>query len=292
MNFDFMCRLYGFRASEPTKVECTLIHAQNALMVQSRRDLAGYSHAQGWGVATYENHHPHVERQAWAAYHGEHFQRAAARIYSKAVLAHVRRATVGPAALENTHPFWEGTWALIHNGTIPNFDQVEEPMLEAMTDKHRRAINGVTDSEFFFRLLLSTRDARPEDSLKEILHTCINQVVIWCHDVDPAAPIGLNVIVTDGIDLVGTRLGRGLYYLERDGVYDCEICHFPHIHHDPSKSYRAAVVASEPITHESWIEVPEGSIYSVGPDYRFHIEPLLPATNASSSPPQLMAEME
>ena len=71
-----MCRLYGFRANEPTKVECTLVHAQNSLMVQSREDLAGYEHAQGWGVATYEDRRPHVERQAWAAYHGEHFRRA------------------------------------------------------------------------------------------------------------------------------------------------------------------------------------------------------------------------
>ena len=74
-----MCRLYGFRANEPTKVECTLVHAQNALMVQSREDLAGKSHANGWGLATYEDHLPHLERQAWAAYHGEHFRRAAAR---------------------------------------------------------------------------------------------------------------------------------------------------------------------------------------------------------------------
>jgi predicted glutamine amidotransferase len=55
-----MCRLYGFRATEPTKVECTLVHAQNALMVQSRRDRHGH----GWGIATYEDHRPRVERHA------------------------------------------------------------------------------------------------------------------------------------------------------------------------------------------------------------------------------------
>ena len=87
-----MCRLYGFQASEPTKVECTLVHAQNALLVQSEADLTGLSHSHGWGLATFENHAPHIERQAWAAYHGEHFRRAAARIYSKTVVAHVRRA--------------------------------------------------------------------------------------------------------------------------------------------------------------------------------------------------------
>ena len=79
-NHTAMCRLYGFRATEDSKVECTLVHAQNALMVQSREDLSGYSHAHGWGVAIYEDHAPRTEKEAWAAYHGEHFHRTAAAI--------------------------------------------------------------------------------------------------------------------------------------------------------------------------------------------------------------------
>ena len=47
-----MCRLYGFHATEPTKVECSLVHAQNALMSQSRVDSQGLSHGHGWGVAS------------------------------------------------------------------------------------------------------------------------------------------------------------------------------------------------------------------------------------------------
>ena len=119
-----MCRLYVFKSSEQTKVECTLVHAQNALMAQSRQDLSGYSHSHGWGVATYDGEQPHVEKQAWAAYHGEHFARAAARIYADTVIAHVRRATVGGAALENTHPFVSGRWTFVHNGTVPHFAEI------------------------------------------------------------------------------------------------------------------------------------------------------------------------
>jgi predicted glutamine amidotransferase len=100
-----MCRLYGFRATEPTTVECTLVRAQNALIVQSQRDQEGRSNAHGWGVAVYPNGGlPHVERQAWAAYHGEHFREAAVRAHARTVVAHVRRATMGVPALENTHP--------------------------------------------------------------------------------------------------------------------------------------------------------------------------------------------
>ncbi len=32
-----MCRLYALRASEPTRVECSLVRAQNALMEQSKK---------------------------------------------------------------------------------------------------------------------------------------------------------------------------------------------------------------------------------------------------------------
>src|SRR6476620_10098238 len=40
-----MCRHYAFRANEPTKVECTLVRAQNALLAQSRADRRGKTHS-------------------------------------------------------------------------------------------------------------------------------------------------------------------------------------------------------------------------------------------------------
>ena len=70
------------------------------------------------------------------------------------------------------------------------------------------------------------------------------------------------------------RLGRTLYYVEREGVHDCEICGFPHIHHDPHRRYRAVVVASEPISHEDWREVPERSVYRVNQNFRLETKPL------------------
>lgn len=269
-----MCRLYGFRANEPTKVECTLVHAQNALMVQSREDLGGYSHGHGWGLATYEDGLPAVERMNWAAYHGEHFRAAAGRIYSKLVLAHVRRATVGPATLANTHPFVHGRWALAHNGTVPAFDRVRQKLLNAMDACHRAALAGDTDSEHVFRLIMSLNEEWPDRPLHDSLRRAVRSIVDWCREIDPNARIGLNLLLADGDRIVGCRWGRSLYYVERVGVYDCEICGFPHIHHLPGRDYRAAVVASEPITHESWREVPEGSVFTISPDVRMTIEPL------------------
>ncbi len=268
-----MCRLYGFRASEPTKVECSLVHAQNALMAQSRADMTeGRPHGHGWGVVTYADELPRVERQAWAAYQGEHFRRVAARAYSDTVLAHVRRATVGSPGIENTHPFVHGRWAFAHNGTVRNFEQVRMRMLEAMSPLHRDEIDGTTDSEHIFRLLLSLHDQDPGRPLIQTLRLCLRLVIDWSREVEPKAKTSLNVLWTDGEQLLGSKWHRSLWYLEREGVHECGICGLPHVHHHRDAAYRAVEVASEPITDERWLQVPDGTVYTVDPDMRIRFE--------------------
>jgi glutamine amidotransferase len=276
-----MCRLYGFRANEPTKVECSLVHAQNALMEQSRMDREGRTHGHGWGVAEHPNGVPYVEKQAWAAYHGEHFKKTAARVYSRAVIAHVRRATVGPPGLENTHPFVHGIWLFAHNGTVPNFERVREPLLDALAPLHRTELRGATDSEHMFRYLLTLRERRPDRPLLEILRDGLEQVIAWCHDIDPRARVSLNVLWTDGDRMVGSRLNRTLWYLERDGIHVCEICGKSHVHHDAKQAYRAVEVASEAITQEPWLQVPNGTVFNVDPDFRLRFEPFGPTRTAA-----------
>lgn len=269
-----MCRLYGLQANEPTKIECSLVRAQNALMAQSKRDQTGVTHGHGWGVASHPDGVPFVEKQAWAAYHGEHFQKIAARIYSKSVIAHVRRATVGPPGIDNTHPFVHGVWLFAHNGTVPNFDRVRDRMLKETDPLHRTEIHGSTDSEHLFRYLMSLWEHNPERPLIETLRIGLEQVIDWCREIDPNKKIGLNVIWTDGERMVGSRLNRTLWYLERDGIVRCEVCGKTHVHHSAKEHYRAVEIASEPITHERWLQVPNGTVFSVDPDYCLRILPL------------------
>jgi glutamine amidotransferase len=269
-----MCRLYGFRANEPTRVECSLVHAQNALMSQSRQDMAGLPNDHGWGIAAYPDGVPYLEKQAWAAWRGEHFRKAAAQVYSHAVIAHVRRATVGPPGLENTHPFVHGRWAFAHNGTLPDFAAVRERILPATDPIHRAEIGGRTDSEHIFRYLLSLWGRHPDWRLRDILHDGVNQIVAWCREAAPDKPVGINVLWTDGERLAGSRLGRTLWYVERDGVHLCPICNESHVHHAHDRRYRCVEIASEPITDEPWVEVPNGTVYAVDPDMALSFRPI------------------
>lgn len=263
-----MCRLYAMHANEPTRVECGLVKAQNALMVQSESDMQGYAHGHGWGVADYPDGVPMIEKQVWAAFHGEHFSRKAAEVYARTVVAHVRRATVGGTSLENTHPFHCGHWIFAHNGTVPNFDEVREKMMPQIDWRHRDKILGTTDSEHVFHYLMSLFLRHPERGLLETVRHGLRQVIKWSAEVDPHARVGLNIVLTDGEHLVGSRLNRSLYTLHRDHIFQCRICGQPHVHHDPQTPYRSVEVASEPITVESeWTEVPNRTVFRMSGGY-------------------------
>jgi len=218
---------------------------------------------------------PQVERQARAAYDDEHFRRTAARVFSRTVVAHVRRASVGSVSLDNTHPFAYGRWVFAHNGTLRAFDAMREWMLDAMTDEHRMAIRGATDSEHVFHFVLSLWAKHPHLTLCEALRAGLQQVITQSRKTDATATIGLNVILSDGEELIGARWGRTLWYVERDNVQDGEICGLPPMHHDPNTLYHAEIIASEPISDEPWVAVPEDTIFRVTSDMRLQFEPLM-----------------
>ena len=269
-----MCRLYAMRANEPTRVECSLVHAQNALMQQSQLDAEGLVHGHGWGVADYRDGIPLIEKQTWAAFHGEHFKKTAARVYAHTVIAHVRRATVGGTSIENTHPFHHGKWLFAHNGTIPHFLAVRDRMMPEIDPLLRNDIKGTTDSEHVFYFLLTLRLRHPELGLRELVAVGLNRLRRWCADIDPQAKVGLNIVLTDGAELVGSRLGRTLWHLRREQVFTCNICGRSHVHHDVGTDYRVVEIASEPITDDYWEEFEDAVIYSVDADYYLLVEPL------------------
>jgi glutamine amidotransferase len=87
-------------------------------------------------------------------------------------------------------------------------------------------------------------------------------LVRWSIEVPGAEPPLLNLLLSDGKHLVASRWGNTLFWTTRDGVPDCAVCGTNHCP-EADETYRAVVVASEPITEEQWTEVPEGTILVV-----------------------------
>ena len=278
-----MCRLYGFRANEPTKVECSLVLAQNALLMQSRADRRGKSHPDGWGICSYLDGRPVLERRAVAAFEDAHFSVTAERTYAETVLAHVRMATVGAIRAENTHPFVHGPWSFAHNGTVTAFAALEESMAAETGPRLQTHRIGTTDSEQLFYWLLGRMERAGISAeapcsaivaLKRIVAASLTELASRSDRAGAPVPARLNVLLTDGSVLLATCWNQTLWWVLRQGVHDCEICGIPHIQHDPSTRYRAVVVASEPISHEDWRAVPEYSLLAVDAAIRATIEPI------------------
>ena len=291
-----MCRLYGFRANEETKVECSLVHAQNALLLQSQADLRGKSHPDGWGIAFYHGALPEVERRATPAFRDLYFSETAERIYTTTVVAHVRLATVGGASLENSHPFTCGVWVFAHNGTLTGFDVLRPDLLQETHQHLRRLIKGNTDSEHIFYWLLSRlEDAgiavdRPCDdpeTLLDVMARSLRDLSQRSRQAGAEKPARLNLLLSDGQLLVASRWNNSLYWALREGIHDCEFCGIPHVHHHSGVNYRAAIIASEPITHETWHELPDHSLLIVDADIRPQVRPIdsvVQGETAASSP--------
>lgn len=264
-----MCRLYGFLSNEPTKVDCSLVFAQNALLLQSRADAIGRHHADGWGIATYQEAKPRLIKNTTAAFDDQSFSAEAERIYTTAAIAHVRKATVGVPSVLNTHPFKWGNWVFAHNGTVTGFNEVEKRLAHETDPGLQSHRLGTTDSEQYFLWLLSSLmeagllSHEPNQTLpfntEEVephLRRVVTRLETICLAAAPNKVPRLNFLLTNGTNLITCRWNNSLHRIRRNGLYNCEICGIPHIHHHETVNHKAVAFASEPITGEAWSEVP------------------------------------
>lgn len=278
-----MCRLYGLLANEETKVECSLVHAQNALMLQSRSDLRGKSHSDGWGIGFYHNSKPELERRATPAFEDIHFSTTAERIFSHAVVAHVRKGTIGGPLPANTHPFSYGHWTFAHNGTATAFDRLGDRMIQETDPTLQCLRRGETDSEQIFYWLLSRLsqagisldECCPNlELLAQVVAESIDTLAQRSHEAGAEKPAKLNFLMTDGVIMLASRWKNSLFHVLREGIHDCEICGIPHVHHQSGVEYRAVAIASEPISHEEWQEIPDRHILAVDQDIKPKLIPI------------------
>jgi predicted glutamine amidotransferase len=76
-------------------------------------------------------------------------------IKGKMVFGHIREKVYGNAAIENTHPFLFENHIFMHNGSILNFQKHKDFLKSHIARKFLKKIQGDTDSEILFYLLLS-----------------------------------------------------------------------------------------------------------------------------------------
>jgi gamma-glutamyl hercynylcysteine S-oxide hydrolase len=208
----------------PRSLGDLVLQPPHGLLVQSyapRRQQHGLMNADGWGVGFYAQ--PRPEPARWRSnrplWTDASFASVAPVISSGCVLAAVRSATAGmPADETAAAPFQSGRWLLSHNGVADRAVLGPHPAAES-----------VCDSALLAAHLFAFGPERVAEFVTALGHR------------DPGAR--LNLLLTDGRQILATRWGNSLSVLATDD---------------------GVVVASEPYDDDPrWTDVPEHHLVEV-----------------------------
>ncbi len=125
------------------------------------------TNADGFGLAWYGGRaEPGLYRDILPAWSDPNLKSLCRQIRSGLFLAHVRAATGGATSRANCHPFVSGRWSFMHNGEIGGFEAIRRRLESTLSDDRYDEIEGTTDSELFFRLMLDRGlDTDPQGAL-------------------------------------------------------------------------------------------------------------------------------
>lgn len=251
-----MCRLLGYLGAK-IKLDHLLYKPEHSLIVQSyqpKEMTSGVVNADGLGIGWYDhqqNVNPFTYKNTLPIWNDTNLPEISRYVESKAVLAYIRSATAGQALdMSNCQPFRDNKLLFIHNGNIDNFRKsLYRPMRELLCDEMYQSIEGNTDSEHIFALLLNELRANPNSSLEKALEKTLTTItdLAKLHHVS----FSTNTIISDGHCLVASRYAYGttsptLYWLRDDPMYP-----------------DAVIVASEPLFEGNWNSCQNSSIVTV-----------------------------
>jgi glutamine amidotransferase len=247
-----MCQLLGMNCNVPTDIvfSFTGFHHRGG-----RTD----KHKDGWGIAFYEGRGCRLFIDTTPA--AESPVAALVRTYpirSLNVIAHIRKATVGAVALENTHPFmremWGRYWTFAHNGTLKGY-------VSPFADDRRYRPVGATDSELAFCDIL--------ERLRRCFPTgCDDDATLYAEILASAESLRghgeLNFLISNG-EVLFAHCATKLAYLVRQAPFtrahlvdeDYEV-DFSEV---TTPKDRVAVIATAPLTdNEAWTVIEPGAL--------------------------------
>ncbi|WP_409026562.1 class II glutamine amidotransferase [Janthinobacterium sp. SUN098] len=245
-----MCQLLAMNSSKPAALGFSFAgFAERGGRTDEHRDGWGIAYHSGSGCTLLTDHLAAIDSPL-AAQVQQH------PVKARNIVAHIRKATQGRIAPENTHPFarelWGKTWSFAHNGDLKTW--------RAPANAHYQA-SGDTDSEqAFCHLLARLRAQFPAgEPARAALRAAIAEVA-----KDIAAHGTFNFILSDG-ELLFAHCSTHLHYVIREYPFsvaqliDCErsIDFRQHNHLDD----RIAVIATHPLTqNEDWLAFAPGEL--------------------------------
>jgi predicted glutamine amidotransferase len=241
-----MCQLLGMNANTPTDVMFSFTGF--ATRAEEHKDGFGIAFFEGPGVRLFVD-----AQSARTSPVAEMVRRFP--IKSNNIVAHIRKATQGKVALENTHPFvrelWGRYWIFAHNGDLQHF----RPRLHGAY----RPV-GQTDSERAFCWLMQ-EFAKAHASVPSV-----RELTVTLRELAPvlAAHGSFNFMLSNG-EALWAHCSTHLHAVVRQHPFTRASLHDEDVTVDfaevTSPRDRVAVVVTEPLTRdETWSAFAPGEI--------------------------------
>lgn len=240
-----MCQLLGISANKAVDIKLSLREFR----------LRGKTNYHGWGFAFCEKENWKVIK-APMPLHRENIQEEKFRFKSKIIIGHVRLASCGDYAHENTHPFKIDNWIFAHNGTVTSI--MNHPHFELGEWKPE----GQTDSEYAFCYLLHKLNANSFRNVKTIIEQEAGKIKKYGE---------FNFLLSDGKNLYAYG-DDSLFYVKRKAPFEFVTLrddqYEVHLSEVKAPDEKAVIVATEPLTDEKWIRISGLKIFKNGEEIK------------------------
>ena len=262
-----MCRLLAY-LGDAIQPETLIYQPDHSLEIQSYRPketITTSVNADGVGLGWYQSQkrrEPFIYKNVLPIWADVNLPHLGHYIDTDCFLAYIRSATPGQASsLSNCQPFSHQQLLFTHNGFIENFrDTLYQPIRQRLSDPVYRTIEGTTDSEHIFALLvheITVHHYSLEQGLAASL-TTLSQLAAADN-----VTFSANVVVSDGHQLVASRFANGiaapsLYWLS-----------------ESPELPNSTIIASEPLFPGNWQPFPDNTILQVKNHHPPQIRPIL-----------------
>src|SRR5919202_4724385 len=216
-----MCRILAY-LGEPLPVQHLLFDTDNSLVRQSYSprlmntflNLAGFG-MKAWDPTSLRHEDPFSYRATTLPSFDRNLRFISSKLAPTCLVAHVRGVTYSGEAVvadTNLHPFqFTGTRAVLaHNGHLRQFARMRYSLVEHVKPALAERIEGTTDSEWIYALILSQLEdpfALPETrDLAEATAAALRilRQARAAHQIETSSPV--NLCLSTGRALVATRI--------------------------------------------------------------------------------------
>jgi glutamine amidotransferase len=280
----------GYLGSE-IRLADLIFDADQSLAVQAySSSVQNFLNVAGIGFTAWQDQSQ--DPQTPFAYHStelpmydRNLQKLSNKINANCVVGHIRATgyTAGTSniiTIPNVHPFqFKNTnVVLAHNGGLVNFEKMKFQLAEKCIEKYKLQVEGNTDSEWIYALLLSKlEDANKSHSAEDLADATLQtlaEIKELRDDYGINTHSAANLLVSDGNSLIATCFTydfgcydglitnavlnpemHSLWYSvgSRFGCFDSQWTMATEV----NKGYTSMVLASEPLTKDvsSWVEL-------------------------------------